>query len=187
MSTVRRTAAVFGGSFNPPHVGHVLAVSYVLSVCRVDEVIVVPVYQHPFNKDLASFEHRLSMCERAFADWRRVVVSDIERELGGESRTLKTLEAMYGHDPNRDLRLVIGADVLADRDKWHRFDRIESLAPPLILGRAGHDHPEAPLAVLPEVSSTEVRARCRAGKGIDGLVPHVVQSYIAEHDLYGGG
>lgn len=186
MSTVRRTAAVFGGSFNPPHVGHVLAVSYVLSVYRVDEVIVVPVYQHPFNKSLAPFEDRLAMCERAFADWRRVVISDIERELGGESRTLKTLEAMRGRDANRDLQLVIGADVLADRDKWHRFDRIEDLAPPIILGRAGHHHPDAPLAVLPEVSSTEIRARCRAGKGIEGLVPHVVQQHIADHDLYGG-
>jgi nicotinate-nucleotide adenylyltransferase len=179
------TTAVFGGSFDPPHVGHVLAVSYVLSVYPVDRLVVVPVYRHPFNKDLTDFSHRLSMCELAFRDLRRIEVSDIERQLGAQSRTLTTIEAMLARDAETSLRLVIGADVLADRDKWYRFDRIAELAPPIVLGRAGVQHPEAPLAVLPEVSSSEVRRRCAAGLAIEGLLPHVVAGYITQHCLYG--
>jgi len=181
-----RTAALFGGSFNPPHVGHVLAVSYVLSVHPVEEVIVAPVYQHAFGKELASFEQRVDMCRLAMEWIPGVTVSLIERELGGESRTLYTVEALLAEEPERGLRLVIGSDVLVDLPKWHRFDRIAELAPPIIVGRAGHEHPDAPVAVLPEVSSTQIRKMAQAGRIADAqaLLPAPVVQYLVDHRLY---
>lgn len=180
------TTALFGGSFNPPHVGHVLAVTYVLSIEPVDEVRVIPVYRHVFGKELASFEDRLEMCRLAMGWIPGVVIDDIEGELGGESKTLHTVEAFRARDPSRGYRLVIGSDVLADLPKWHRFDRIAALAPPLVLGRVGHDHADAPNALLPEVSSSEIRDLLAAGRLDDTvqLLPACVRAYIAERGIY---
>ena len=180
------TTALFGGSFNPPHIGHVLAVTYVRSMCQVEEVMIIPVYKHVFGKDLAPFEARLEMCRLAMSWIDGIVISDLERQLGGESKTLHTVEELLRRRPDRGLRLVIGADVLDDLPKWHRWDRIAELAPPIVLGRAGYDHPDAPDAVLPEVSSTQLRQLCAAGKLDDtvALLPPSVRSYIAEQELY---
>src|SRR5687767_3051770 len=105
------TVALFGGSFNPPHIGHVLAVTYVLSVGRVDRVVVVPVFDHALGKRLEPFEHRLEMARRAF-DWLpQVDVSDIEERLGTPSRTLRTVLALESAHPEWDLRLLVGSDI----------------------------------------------------------------------------
>ncbi|HEX9294516.1 MAG TPA: nicotinate (nicotinamide) nucleotide adenylyltransferase, partial [Polyangiaceae bacterium] len=74
---------LFGGSFNPPHVAHVLAVAYVLATQDADRVIVIPCYRHPFRKDLAPFEHRFAMCELAMGWLPRTSISAVEQELGG--------------------------------------------------------------------------------------------------------
>ncbi len=108
----RRRVAVFGGSFNPPHVGHLLGVVYALSTAPIDEVLVVPVYQHPFAKHLATFADRLELCRLAFGWLPRVSISTVEEELGGESRTLRTLEHLGATLPDVSLRLLVGADVL---------------------------------------------------------------------------
>ena len=186
--TQQERVGVFGGSFNPPHVGHVLAAAYLLSVQAVDGVLVVPVFRHPFAKQLSPYEDRLTMCRLAMGWLPSVEVSDIERRLGSESRTLLTIEALMREEPNRSLRLIIGTDVLGDRDSWHRFDRIAELAPPIVLGRAGVDHPEAPAAVLPDVSSTQIRRLVAGGRITDtaALLPAAVHRYLVEQQLYGG-
>lgn len=184
-----RPWALFGGSFNPPHVGHVLATTYVMSVFPVAGVLVVPVYQHVFGKDLAPFADRLAMCEAAMGWIPQVVIDPIERELGGESRTLHTIEALLAREPERSLRLVIGSDVLPDLPKWYRFERIAELAPPIILGRAGYPHPDAPAAVLPDVSSTWIRDALRVRDPADrakleALVPARVIQHVDAQGLY---
>ena len=180
------TVALFGGSFNPPHVSHVLAAVYALSVPAVDRVLVVPVYQHPFAKELAPFEDRLEMCRLALGWVPGVEVSAVERELGGESLTLRTVEHLVVAHPDWRLRLLVGADVLADLPKWHRWDRISELAPPIVLGRAGVDDARAPEPFLPEVSSTEVRRALAAGDpdSVRMRVPAVVIRYATERGLY---
>lgn len=181
-----KTVAFFGGSFNPPHVGHVFAVAYARSVLPVDEVLIVPVYQHPFAKELAPFEDRLAMCRLALGWMPGVRVSDVERELGGESRTLRTIEHLSATHPTWKLRLLVGADVLTDASKWHRFDRIAELAPPLVLGRRGVDEPEAPASLLPEISSTDVREAIATGQlePVRDRVPRAVLDYALAHALY---
>ncbi len=148
---------IFGGSFNPPHVGHVLAAAYVLSTAPVDRVLVVPVHQHPFAKDLVAFADRLKMCVRAFSWLPGVRISTIERDLGGESFTLRTLERLAVDNPSWRMRLVVGSDVLPEVDKWHRFDLVERLAPPLVVARSKPGEATREGA-LPDVSSTRVRA-----------------------------
>ena len=178
--------AVFGGSFNPPHVAHALAVVYALSVAPVDEVLIVPVYQHPFAKELAPFESRLAMCDAAMGWIPRTTISTVERELGGESLTLRTLTRLRDDHPGWRMRLLVGADVLADLPKWHRFDKIAEIAPPIVLGRAGVTAESAPVPVLPRVSSTEVREALGRGEieAVRPLLPASVLAYIEDHGLY---
>ena len=178
--------AVFGGSFNPPHVAHVLACALVRSVEEVDRVLVVPAYKHPFAKALAPFEDRAAMCELAMAWMPGVEVSRIEEELGGESRTLRTLESLAADHPDWRLRLVIGGDILAEAPRWFGFEAIVKLAPPIVLGRAGVDQPDAGPALLPEVSSTQVRSALGRGawSEVEKLVPREVLAYVRERGLY---
>ena len=178
--------AVFGGSFNPPHVAHVLACSLVLAVEDVERVLVVPTFRHPFAKPLAPFEDRVAMCERAMAAVRGVEVSRVEEELGGESRTLRTLEHIANVHADWKLRIVLGADILAEAPRWHGFDTIAKLAPPIVLGRAGAVEGHAP-ALLPEVSSTKVREAIARGawEEIVHCVPRAVLAHVREKRLYG--
>ena len=191
-----RRVAIFGGSFNPIHVSHVLAVTYALSVAPIDAVMVIPVYQHPFAKELAPYEDRLAMCRLAVGWLPSVEVSTVERELGGESLTLRTLEHLAETHPDWSMRLLVGADVLPDLPRWHRFDRIAELAPPLVLGRAGltpdpNDPPStltAPEPLLPAVSSTEARAALAAGdlEAVRWMLPRAVLEHIVARGLYRG-
>jgi len=186
--TEARRVAIFGGSFNPPHVAHLLAVVYALATEPIDEVVVVPVYRHPFSKELAPFADRLEMCRLCVGWIPNVSVSTVEQELGGESLTLRTIEHLRATRPEWALRLLVGADVLADLPKWHRWDRIAELAPPIVLGRAGVIAPEAPLPVLPAVSSTEIRAAIAEGRrdAVRGRVPARVLDLIEDRGLYEG-
>ncbi len=154
--------ALYGGSFNPPHVAHVLAAAYALSIGDVERVLVVPVLKHAFDKELVPFEDRARMCELAL-DWiPGVEVSRVEASLGAPSRTLRTLEHLAAEHPNWQFRLLIGSDVLSETHKWFAFEEVRRLAPPLVLGRVGFPSPEAPAALLPDVSSTRVRELCAA-------------------------
>ncbi len=186
--TASLRVAVFGGSFNPPHVAHVLAAAYALSTAPIDAIVVVPVFQHPFAKELAPFDDRLAMASLALGWLPRVTVSDVERQLGGESRTLRTLLHLRSTQPNWALRLLIGADVLADAAKWYRFDEVMAVAPPLVLGRAGFAVDGAPEALLPEISSTEVRSTLGSGGAsrLSSKVPASVLEYVENHGLYRG-
>lgn len=174
----------FGGSFNPPHVAHVLAVGYVLATQALDRVLVVPTYDHPLGKALTPFAHRKAMCDLAFRDLRRVEVSTIESELGATSRTLYTLRALRERNPTWSLRLIVGADILHERERWFGWDEIAAIAPPIVLGRQGFQHPDAPLAVLPDVASRDVRARIERAEDVSALVPRAVIEYAAREGLY---
>ncbi len=178
------TLAVFGGSFDPPHVGHVLAASWVLSTAPVDEILVVPMLVHPFGKEPAPYPHRLRMCELAFGELRRVTVSDIEARLGGASYTVRTLEALKRKMHGVKLSLIVGTDIVGDLPRWKDGHRIPELADLLLVGRGGYDDGVARELVLPEVSSTEIRSRLSAGQSVDGLVPRSVTAHIARYGLY---
>ena len=179
--------AIFGGSFNPPHVAHVMACELVVARRDVDRLLVVPTFRHPFAKELAPYDDRVRMCELATAGIDGVEVSRVEEELGGESRTLRTLEHLADEHPGWRLRLVVGADILGEAHKWFGFEAIRAIAPLIVLGRAGVDAPDAAPAVLPRVSSTAVRAAVKGGdwRAVGDAVPAAVVAYIRERGLYG--
>lgn len=198
--------ALFGGSFDPPHVGHQLACLYVRLTYEVDEVWMVPVFRHAFDKRSVAYAHRVAMCERAAAAiGPEVRVCTIERELAGEkepagpSYTLHTVRALKQRHPEHAFSLVIGADLVKERERWYGWDELAQLVPFLVLGRGGmspdlaarQPHPPADDRMhaegieLPEVCSTAVRARLHEGKLPRGWVAREVLAYIREHGLYG--
>ncbi|UJR79186.1 nicotinate (nicotinamide) nucleotide adenylyltransferase [Sandaracinus amylolyticus] len=181
------TIGVFGGSFDPPHCGHVLLATYALSAAPIDRLLVVPTFAHPFGKQMAPYEHRVAMCERAFGLLRGAEISRIEEELGGASYTVRTLEALHARRPGVTLRLLVGADVLGDLEKWKDFERVRALAPLFVVGRSGYAREEGmETPDLPAISSTRVREQLRAHRTIGGLVPRDVARYCDEHGLYRG-
>jgi nicotinate-nucleotide adenylyltransferase len=179
-----RKVAIFGGSFNPPHVAHLLATALVLATREVELVLVVPTYNHPFAKPLAPYEDRVIMCTLAMGWLPRVEISSVEQELGGESRTLRTLEHLQAAHPDWAMQLVLGSDAFAESSKWYRFDLVRTLAPPIVLRRSGEGKEQE--AILPPISSTHVRARIAAGAWgeLQEIVPSSVLSHIRERGLY---
>jgi nicotinate-nucleotide adenylyltransferase len=191
--------ALFGGSFNPPHVAHQLACAYVLATARprVDELWMVPTFKHPFDKQLAPFADRVAMCERAAQPFQQVKVSRVEEELGGESYTLRTVEELKRRHPDDQFALVIGADLVAERERWHGWPKLKTLIEFIVVGRGGYGErglgsppkdggAEGPVSVvhLPPISSTDVRRRIAGGEACDSFVDAAVLDYIREKGLY---
>jgi nicotinate-nucleotide adenylyltransferase len=174
---------VLGGSFDPPHLSHVMLALFGLSGAGLERVVVAPTFIHAFGKPLGDFDHRLRMCELAFEHLPAVEVSAIERELGGVSRSLRLIEALSARHPGHRLRLLVGADIVAERARWQDFDQLCTRAPLLVAGRPGFDGERHALK-LPEISSSEVRAALARGEDAGAWLPAKVRAYIAAHGLY---
>lgn len=179
-----REVAVYGGSFNPPHVGHLMVTAWLRWTARSDAVWWVPVRGHPFAKDLIGFDERVALCRGALGGFDGVEVREVERELPVPSYTIDTLDHLARQHPEARLRLVVGADVLGETDRWRRWDEIAARYPPIVVGRAGYPAVPGTIA-FPEVSSTEIRARIRAGQPVDHLVPAVILDRVRA--LYSSG
>ena len=178
--------ALLGGSFNPPHIGHLLNACYVLGAHPVDAVWLMPVYRHAFDKQLAPFDVRIAMCERATRPFgERMAVTRIEAEAPEGSRTVDLLEWLLPQRPCDAFSLVIGSDILRERHQWKAFDRIEQLVQLIVVPRAGYPDPLAAGPLLPEVSSTQIRAMLARGEDPGPLLPTGVRNYLREHRIYG--
>ena len=178
---------LLGGSFNPPHVGHLMAAWYVLNTEPVAEVWLLPSFRHPFGKALAPFEDRVRMCRLAAATVRGLHVCDAEAELRDDpfvGRTARTLEHLRERHLDRRFALVVGTDILPETASWHRWDRVQELARVVVVGRQGHEAGAGGRPLLPAVSSTEVRQRLARGEDVSRLVPRKVLDYVRERGLY---
>ncbi len=174
--------ALFGGSFDPPHVGHLLAAAYVLATEPVDELWLVPVFSHPFGKQfVGSFEHRVALCETLARELPRTRVSRAEEE-SGEARTVDLLEYLHRQHPGTRWALVLGTDLNAERPQWKNFERITQLARVIPVQRGGYPDGQGP--VLPEVSSTQVRALLKSGGNLSQLLPRAVLAAIQTAGTY---
>jgi len=162
---------LFGGSFNPPHVGHAMVVSWLIWTEQVDEVWLMPAYEHPFDKDLIPFAKRVRACEALASLFPgQVKVCKIEEELTRPSYTLNSLEALDSAFPETTFRLVAGSDILDQVHAWHRWGEIEARFPPILVSRAGYRLlPDSP--VFPEVSSSAIREAMAEGRSVKALVP----------------
>ncbi len=183
---------ILGGTFDPVHVGHIVAAVNVRADQGLDRVLVVPAGD-PWQKRglvVASPEQRLAMVELACHGLEGVEASRVEVDAAGPSVTADTLERLAA--PDRELSLLLGADAVANMPTWRRLEETRDLARIVVVERAGeHADPPGPgwrfeHVTIPrlDVSSSDIRDRVAAGRPIDGLTAAEVVQFIREHDLY---
>jgi len=180
---------LFGGSFNPPHVCHTLATLWALQTRELDEVWWIPTYDHAFDKDLVDFGHRRDMCRLAISDLDNVSVSEIEADLGGESRTVDTVRELTRRHPEETFALIVGADILDETDDWKAWDELMEMVRLVVIGRERYGEREddqSPPITLPDVSSTKTREalRNRDREWLETWIPREVLAYVDDHELY---
>jgi nicotinate-nucleotide adenylyltransferase len=185
---------IFGGSFDPPHLGHLLPLMDAAEQLGLDEVRVVPTAIQPLKagRPVTPAHHRLAMTERLVAGIPGFVADAVEIERAGLSFTVDTLAALAAAFPDAERTLLLGADAYALFDQWREPERIRRLANIGVLVRGGDRAPDVGerggVQVLEtrrvDISSTELRARVANGLTIRGFVPDAVAEYIAEHRLY---
>ena len=199
---------VMGGSFDPPHFGHLVVAQDALEVLGLSGVVFVPAARPPHKLHLSqsSALDRLEMTRLAVSDDARFSVSDMEIRRGGVSYTLDTVKALRRERPDVDWVLVVGADTLLDLHNWYRIDELLGLCEVATLLRPGEGSVreiEEKVRVaephrrrllenvfqvhLVGISSTEIRERVAAGRSIRYLVPQAVEDYIVQRGLYRPG
>lgn len=185
---------LLGGSFDPPHNGHLLVAGDALTALGLDRVVFIPAANQPLKVGQAGGTpaQRLEMVRRLLEGEAGLELDAIEIERGGLSYTVDTLTALAAQLPGADLFWLVGADIPQTFAKWRSPERIVELATLVVLQRTG-EVPE--LSGLPgrpqllatrrvDISSTEIRRRVREGKSIRGFVPDSVAAYIASERLY---
>ena len=183
---------LYGGSFDPPHLGHLLPVLDAAEQLGLDGVRYVPAAVQPLKVGgaSASAADRLAMTERLVQGIPGFTVDPAEIDRSGLSFTVDTLAGLAAEVPGAELFLLLGADAYAFFDQWREPDRIRALATIVVMVRGTDPVPrELPgMQVLQsrrvDISSTELRARVRDGRTIRGFVPDAVADYIAAHRLY---
>jgi nicotinate-nucleotide adenylyltransferase len=185
-----RRVALYGGSFDPPHNGHVLLATWVLSRANppVDALWLLPAAGHAFGKPLTPFETRVAMLERAFSHLGpRVRVEPIEQTLPTPSYTVDTVRALLTQHPHTEFSLIMGSDAYASRERWKEWTTLESLLGGriLVIGREGSPSDGPPPAItLPDFSSTAVRKAVHDQSPYWWMVPEAVQHLIESEGLY---
>ena len=188
---------VFGGTFDPPHVGHLILAADACGALRLDLLIFVPASAQPFKVDtpaVAGPEDRLEMVRLAVSGDALCTVEDTEIRRGGLSYTVDTLDEISAKHAGAELFLLIGQDTLAGFSKWKEPERIGQLATLAVMRRAGaartegrHRRRTVEISTRRvDISSTEIRERMAAGKSIRGFVPESVERFITERGLYIG-
>jgi nicotinate-nucleotide adenylyltransferase len=188
---------LLGGTFDPPHIGHLIAAQDALQVLALERVALVPAASPPHKQDrpVTPVPHRLAMLRLACADDARFALETMELERIGPSYTVDTLRALA--DRGDQIFLLIGADQYAEFATWRDPDEVRRLATLGVMGRAGELVPSGaggpdvgyqPVIQVPvtriDVSSTMIRQAVAAGRSIKYLVPPAVEAYIREHRLY---
>ena len=192
---------VFGGAFNPPHLGHLICPQEVLLQLGLERVLFVPVGQAPHRDidDDPGPEARLEMVELAIAGDERFAVSRLEVDREGPSYTSDTLELLRGEFPADELFLILGGDQAAALPKWHEPEKVLEQATVATVERVGWSRSAIGIKLarlrgsdrvrtvdMPviQISSTGIRRRVREGRPIRYLVPPAVEEYITSHELY---
>jgi nicotinate-nucleotide adenylyltransferase len=183
---------VFGGSFDPVHLGHLIAAAEAHRALSLDRVLLIPAGQHPWKPPMGptGAADRLAMLRLAVDGDARFLVDDREVRRDGPSYTIDTLRSLRQETPGDRLSLLVGADAARDLASWREADAIPALAEVVVLSRPGEPPPAHPLIgrvlAVPaiEISASQVRERCRQGESIRYLVPDAVARYIADRRLY---
>ena len=180
----RKNIAIFGGKFDPPHLGHQLSIFLALEKYCFDEVWVIPSFSHPFGFHPGDFDTRLEMCRimaRPFG--KRAKVLDIEKNLGLETvYTVDLIRYLKENFPQNDFSLVIGSDNWDVRQKWKDFDKIEEMCRKIVVIGRGENGDES--FNLPDISSTMIKKLIKEGKDPEAFLPAGIAEYIGKNKLY---
>jgi nicotinate-nucleotide adenylyltransferase len=193
---------IFGGAFNPPHLGHLVGAQEALVQLELEKVVFMPVGEAPHRslEDDPGPEARLEMVELAVAGDARFAVSREELDRAGPSYTADTLREMRSEAPDDDLFLILGGDQAAALPSWHEPETVLSLATVAVVERTNWSRNAIGIKVgrLPgaeriryldmpvmQISSSAIRRRVAGGLPIRYLVPAEVESYIEANGLYG--
>ena len=195
---------ILGGTFNPPHIGHLVCAQEALVQLELEKVVWIPVGEAP-HRDVEAdpgAEARFEMAERAVGDDSRFTMSRLELDRSGPSYTADTLRAMHDASPGDELFLILGGDQAAALPAWHEPDAVLSLATPAVVERVtwtrnaigikiarlkGADRVRYLDMPLIQISSSMIRRRVRLGLPIRYLTPDAVVDYIESKGLYGSG
>ncbi len=190
---------ILGGTFDPVHLGHLTLARELQRFKRLDGVLFVPSVSHPFKggQCQASFAQRVDMLRLAVAGYEPFQVSQIEQEQHLSGYTVDTVRALKRLYPRTDFYFLMGADLLADMEKWYHPDQLLREVTLLVGSRPGHElrlpagFPPERVELVPSrligLSSTMVRARIKDradSDELDRLVPAAVRRYIQEKGLY---
>lgn len=198
MTTAARRIGIFGGTFDPVHVGHLVAAVNVRHALKLDVVFLV-VANQPWQKvgerSVSPALDRLAVVQAAVGDVPGVEASDLEIVRGGVSYTADTLDVLHDQYPEAELVLIIGADVAATLHTWERVVEVATRCQLAIVNRPGAPPPAIPLGwradvvEIPalEVSSTDLRARVAEGRPLEYLVPEAAVHELRRRGLYASG
>jgi len=190
---------LFGGTFDPPHLGHLAAALAARDQLELDLVLFV-VANDPWQKteagiEVTSAQHRFEMARVAVSDFEGLQADNSEITRGGLTYTSATLQEMKIRFPNSDLFLLVGGDVATELDTWKDTDLIRDNATLVVVDRPGYLGAEPPagwrfkrvIAETPDIAGTEIRFRSRKGAEVKTMVSEPVKSYIDENELYEEG
>ncbi|MBI5465290.1 nicotinate (nicotinamide) nucleotide adenylyltransferase [Candidatus Gottesmanbacteria bacterium] len=165
----KKTIAIFGGSFDPPHLGHVSLIKKILKAGLVDEIWLVPNFSHKWKKIIASPNNRFKMCQLLIKNKTKVCDIEIKRE--GKSYAIDTIRELKREYPGYQFYWLAGKDLLRELPKWKDPEALKK---------------EIEFIAFPKtnVSSSKIRERIKKGLSITGLVPKKVEEYIRKHKLY---
>jgi len=175
--------AILGGSFNPPHLGHMFVCQYILATGRADEVWLTPVYRHAFEKKLLKFSTRMNMCTAIASEFAsdkvQLDIMETNTLIKGVNRTLHTMKVLVNEYPEHKFSFIIGSDVLKEKEQWHDFDKIEKLVDIIVVERETYEYLGNSISI-PNISSSDIRLRVAEGRDIDHLVHKNVLNYMDE-------
>jgi nicotinate-nucleotide adenylyltransferase len=193
-----RKVGIMGGTFDPIHIGHLIAATSALEAAELDEVWFIPAASPPLkpNAPTADASQRLQMVELAIKDESRFRVVDIELQRGGTSYSIETVHSLKTLYDDHTFYYIVGSDRIYDLPQWHRAEELRQL-----VSFIGLNRPSEPLQIeqiseswrsrlivapmpLIDISSTELRRRVAQGKSLRYFVPHEVEQYIRRYSLY---
>lgn len=190
---------IFGGTFDPIHVGHLVAAVNARDAVNLDRVIMVVAnipWQKAGTRAVSTAEDRLALVEAAVGDVAALESSSMEIDRGGESYTADTLAQLHEADPTAELFLIIGWDVAQVLTTWERWEEVQRLATLVVVNRPGSPHPrhltEAGWRVVEvtvpnlEISSSDLRERAAEGRSLDYLIPEAGVRCIRTRGMYAG-
>lgn len=182
-SKSHKRIAIFGGAFDPPHVGHLLATQYVLGSGLADAVWWLPCWQHRFAKAMTPFRQRLAMCRLALATLpsNKVKLSAFERTFKGDGRSLLLLRALQKRYPRQRFVWMMGSDNYQQRQRWYGFATLQREFGTIIIPRQAST--TAAKIAIPNINSSQLRSDWRRHKTAVGMIP-AVASYLREEGLY---